>query len=102
MLAGTAVPSASVAHPKTAAETLRRTAKEQRQGLRVAAFRSAAAARCAAPGGVHPAAGVDELLLAGVERVAVRADLDVQLRLGGAGPELVAARAAHVGLYVLG
>ena len=37
-----------------------------------------------------------------VERVAVRADLDVELGLGGAGPELVAAGAAHVGRHVLG
>ena len=35
-------------------------------------------------------------------RVAVRADLDVELGLGGAGPELVAAGAAHVGRDVLG
>src|SRR5436309_4055879 len=31
---------------------------------------------------VHPAAGVDQLLPPGVERVAVRADLDVDLGLG--------------------
>src|SRR5512132_1122331 len=36
---------------------------------------------------LHPAARVDELLLARVERVAVRADLDVQLRLRRAGLE---------------
>src|ERR1041384_6767863 len=34
---------------------------------------------------LHPAARVDELLLARIERVAVRADLDVQLRLRRAG-----------------
>src|SRR5436190_1677756 len=48
------------------------------------------------------AAGVHELLAPRVERVAVRADLDVQLGLGRARGELVAARAAHVGLDVLG
>src|SRR5439155_2791805 len=41
------------------------------------------------------ASGVDDLLLAGEERMAVAADLDVQLRSGGAGHEGVAARAAH-------
>src|SRR5580704_16593350 len=39
-------------------------------------------------------AGVDQLLAARVERVAVRADLDAQLGLGGASLELVSARAA--------
>src|SRR3954471_6939815 len=48
------------------------------------------------------AAGVHELLPARVERVAVRADLDVDLGLGRAGRELVAARAPHVGLDVFG
>src|SRR3954447_25590721 len=42
------------------------------------------------------AAGVHQLLLARVERVAVGADLDVQLCLRGASRELVPARAAHV------
>src|SRR6266511_2866040 len=51
---------------------------------------------------LHPATGVDELLLTGVERMARRADLDVQLRLGGARVELVAARTAHVGKHVFG
>ena len=48
------------------------------------------------------AAGVDELLPARVERVAVGADLDVDLGLGRARRELVAAGAADVGLDVLG
>src|SRR5579884_18253 len=48
------------------------------------------------------AAGVDQLLLAGVEGVAGGADLDVDLGLGGASRELVAARAGDVGLDVLG
>src|SRR4051794_37227838 len=51
---------------------------------------------------VDAATGVDELLAAGVEGVAVRADLDVNLGLRGARLELVAARAADVGLDVLG
>src|SRR5262249_26444396 len=42
------------------------------------------------------ATGVHQLLLAGVEGMAGRADLDVQLGLGRARRELVAARAAHV------
>ena len=44
----------------------------------------------------YSATGVDQLLLAGVERVAGGADLDVNLRFGGAGIELVAAGAANV------
>src|SRR5215471_1611171 len=47
-------------------------------------------------------ARVDELLLAGVERVALRADLDVQLGLGGACHERVATRAVHGRHDVLG
>src|SRR5947208_15551467 len=57
---------------------------------------------CAALEPLDPAAGVDQLLLAGVERMAGRADLDVELRLGGARIELVAARASDVREYVLG
>ena len=41
--------------------------------------------------------GVHQLLPARVERVAVGAHLDVELLVGGARDELVAARAAHVG-----
>src|SRR6185503_16826104 len=53
---------------------------------------------------VHPTADVHDLLLAGVERVAGRADLGVQLAgLGGAaGGEGVATRAGHLGDDVLG
>src|SRR5579862_3162719 len=40
-------------------------------------------------------ARVDQLLLAGVERVAIRADLDVQLGLGRAGHEGVPTTAMH-------
>src|SRR5688572_23150422 len=45
---------------------------------------------------------VDELLLAGVERVTLGADLDVQLRLRRSRGEGVPARAAHGGEHVLG
>src|SRR4051812_20017849 len=48
------------------------------------------------------AGGVDELLLAGEERVAGRADVDVQFRLGAAGDERVAAGAMNVTGDVLG
>src|SRR5204862_7798778 len=43
----------------------------------------------------HAAAGVDELLLARVERMAVRADFDMQLGLRRTGLELVPARAVN-------
>src|SRR6201995_530534 len=45
---------------------------------------------------LDPSAGVDQLLTSGVERMARRADLDVDLVLGGASDELVPARAGHV------
>ncbi len=48
------------------------------------------------------AAGVDQLLLAGVERVALGAELDVQVVFRRPRVELVAARAMHVGERVLG
>src|SRR5687768_11197454 len=44
---------------------------------------------------LHAAGGVDELLLAGEERVALAADVDVDLRRRAAGGELVAAGAVH-------
>jgi hypothetical protein len=50
---------------------------------------------------LYPAARVDELLLPRVERVAVRADLDVQLGLRGTRLKLVAAGAANDGGDVL-
>src|SRR4029450_380292 len=50
----------------------------------------------------HPAPRVDELLLARLERVAVRADLDVQLRLRRAGLEGVPARAVDRREHVFG
>src|SRR5687768_2248326 len=51
---------------------------------------------------LHPTAGVDELLLARVERVALGADLHVELFLRRARPELVSARARHVREDVVG
>src|SRR5258705_6629473 len=60
-----------------------------------------------APGGaaleaLDAATGIDELLAARVERMAVRADLDVDLGLGRSRRELVSAGAADVRLDVLG
>src|SRR4029079_7256535 len=46
---------------------------------------------------VDAAAGVNQLLLAGVEGVALGAQLDVQVALGRPGREGVAAGAAHLG-----
>src|SRR3954471_20768978 len=51
---------------------------------------------------LDPAARVEQLLLARVERVAVRAHLDVELGLGGARLERVPAGAGHVREHVLG
>src|SRR6476661_7255919 len=56
----------------------------------------------AAPEALYAAAGVDELLLARVERVALRANLDVQLGLRRAGLERVSAGTRHRGDDVLG
>jgi hypothetical protein len=46
--------------------------------------------------------GVYQLLATGVEGVALRADLDMELRLRRACRELVSAGTANVRLYVLG
>src|SRR5919199_6549236 len=46
---------------------------------------------------LHPPTGVEQLLLSGVERMAFRANLDVQLGLRRARLELGAARAANRG-----
>src|SRR5437763_4226477 len=51
---------------------------------------------------LDPAARVDELLLAGVERMAGRAHLDVQLGLRGTRRERVSAAAMHGGEDVIG
>jgi hypothetical protein len=47
-------------------------------------------------------AGVDQLLPAGIERMAGGTDLNVDFGLGRAGRELVAAGAADVSFYILG
>src|SRR5205823_7041479 len=49
-----------------------------------------------------PAPGVDQLLLAGIERVALRAQLDMDLRAGRTGLERVPTGAAHDAPDVLG
>jgi hypothetical protein len=51
---------------------------------------------------LEAAAAVDQLLATGVERMAVGADLDAQVAAGGSGRELVAARALHADLGVVG
>src|SRR3954466_2757273 len=50
---------------------------------------------------LHAPAGVHELLLARVERMALGADFDVQLRLRRSSLELVPARAVHRGENVV-
>src|SRR5262245_7019801 len=93
--------------------SLRRTATAQVDGLRIITPSRTAcppivftAVSYSAPAGagllqppleaLHPAAAVDELLLARVERVAGGADLHVELRLRRARRELVPAGAGHV------
>src|SRR2546423_3786842 len=73
-----------------------------REFRRALAAAGAAGARLAALKALHSAAGIDQLLAARVERVAVGADLDVELGLGRARGELVAACTADVRLDVLG
>ena len=50
---------------------------------------------------INTSTGVDQLLLAGVERVALRADLDTDVLLGGTGRENVATSAANRSLFVI-
>jgi len=45
-------------------------------------------------GGGHAPAGVDQLLLSGIERMALGADFNLDIRLGGAGLDDLAARTA--------
>ena len=94
--------SAEVSQSRMSACVWKNSSLRRSCGVRAAARASRAAAGGAAAEALDPAAGVDQLLLARVERVAVRADLDVQLGLGRAGRELVAAGAADVRLDVLG
>jgi hypothetical protein len=52
---------------------------------------------------LNPARGVHQFLLAGKERVAIGADFQADIALvGGAGGELVAARAVHAGFVICG
>ena len=51
---------------------------------------------------VHTSAGIDQLLLASVERMALGADFNVDLGLGGAGLDHVAARAGDGAVNVIG
>ena len=51
---------------------------------------------------INTAAGVDQLLLAGVEGVALGADFNGDVLLGGAGLDDVAAGASDGGLLVIG
>ena len=50
---------------------------------------------------INTSTGVNQLLLAGIERVALGADFNTDLLLGGAGGEGVAASATDGGLLVL-
>ena len=51
---------------------------------------------------INTSTGVDQLLLAGVERVALGADLNTDLLLSGAGCEHVATGATDRSLFVVG
>ena len=51
---------------------------------------------------IDTSTGVNQLLLAGIERVALGADFNTNLILGGAGGESVATGATDRGLFVLG
>ena len=50
---------------------------------------------------VYSSAGIDELLLAGKERMALRADIDMEILLGGTGLEGRTASALNGSLLVL-
>ena len=51
---------------------------------------------------INAAAGIDELLLAGIERVALGADLNGDVLLGGSGLDDFAAGAANGGALIVG
>jgi hypothetical protein len=51
---------------------------------------------------VNTSTGVNQLLLAGIERVALRADFNSDVLLGGTGRKDVATGAANRGLFVIG
>ena len=51
---------------------------------------------------INPSTGVNQLLLAGIERVALGADFHTNVLLGRTGGKDIAAGAADGGLFVLG
>ena len=51
---------------------------------------------------INTSTGVNQLLLAGIERVALGADLNTNILLGGAGRKNVATGTANGGLFVIG
>ena len=51
---------------------------------------------------INTSTGVNQLLLAGIERVALGADLNTNVLLGRTSGKDIAARAADGGLFVLG
>ena len=51
---------------------------------------------------INTSTGVNQLLLAGIERVALGADLDTDVLLGGTGGKDVATSTANRGLFVIG
>ena len=51
---------------------------------------------------INTSTGVNQLLLAGIERVALGADLNADVLLGGAGRKDVATSTANRGLFVIG
>ena len=51
---------------------------------------------------INPSTGVNQLLLAGIERVALGADLNTNVLLGRTGRKDIAAGTADSGLFVLG
>jgi hypothetical protein len=51
---------------------------------------------------INTSTGVNQLLFAGIERVALRADFNLDVLLGGTGCENVTASATNCGLFVIG
>ena len=51
---------------------------------------------------INTSTGVNQLLLAGIERVALGADLNTNVLLGGASGKDIATSAANGGLFVIG
>ena len=51
---------------------------------------------------VDASAGIDELLLAGIERMALRADFNAQIIFGGTGMDFVSAGALYYDVFIRG